>query len=181
MPRKKQDINPKQGVNLKKLLETKKSEIKARTGRASHAAFCDLLHDHYHIREETLSRIINGKCGMDYALACAIKELFSEVRIEYLMGQDDFMTEEEYFIIRSDVYADIYHSALILLNYGFTEAGLRDPKVKPPDNKADLDFLIYQLKDYAASLVWNYAHREHSEVWTYLDNINTTPHQKGQE
>ena len=103
-----------------------------------------------------------------------IAQYFPGVRVEYILGFDEYRTLEEYQqqLTKSLHSRDL--AALTLLNSAVNEVCLRE-NIKPPtlDNIPELLFLQAQLQDYAVSLMWNYIKwRSCSFVWGgYLDQI----------
>lgn len=82
MARRKQEINPKCAERLKilcKRLNTTQTTISEKAG----------------ISQNTLSKIAQGKQAMSYSVAREIIKQFPTVRLEWLMGIDDFESELE--------------------------------------------------------------------------------------
>lgn len=78
----KQEINPKCAERLKemcKMLNTTQTAISEKT----------------YISQNTLSKIAQGKAPMTYNVACAITQQYPSIRLEWLMGVDDFKSEHE--------------------------------------------------------------------------------------
>ena len=125
--------------------------------------------------ESQVSDWINGKVTpSEPSLKDIIDEYLPTVRLEYLLGYDEYMTmrelEKEYST-KNDSYNN---SSLTVLESALRAVCIRE-NIEVPilDNVPELLLLQAQLKDYACSLMWQYiAHRENSEVWSYLDNMN---------
>lgn len=80
MPKIKQKINPKSAERLKQLYKERNITqmwLSEQTG----------------ISQNTLSRIVNGKAPLSHRVAADIVMLFPDIRTEWLMGEDDFLTE----------------------------------------------------------------------------------------
>lgn len=126
------------------------------------------------IKESQVSDWISGKvCISERTLKDIIEKYLPEVRLKYLLGYDDHMSQRELqreYISENTTYND---SSLAVLESALKEVCIRENKEVPLlENIPELLLLQAQLKDYAVSLMWHYvAHRENSEVWSYLDNI----------
>lgn len=82
MAKRKQEINPKCGENLKRLYERygiTQAQLSEKTG----------------ISQNTLSRIINGKAALSYNIATQIADYYPDIKISWLMGETEFQTEME--------------------------------------------------------------------------------------
>lgn len=82
MAKRKQEINPKSAERLKELCKRFNT-----TQTAISEAACTT--------QNTLSKIAQGKQAMSYRVASDIASAFPGVRVEWLMGNDDYMTDEE--------------------------------------------------------------------------------------
>lgn len=117
----KQEINPKCADRLKELCKRFNTTQTA----ISEATF---------ISQNTLSKIAQGKAPMTYNVACAIASKFPSVHVEWLMGNDDYMTDEEEGIcIASSVVVEsmsrtkAVRSLLHLSGYDFGNTNPRSP------------------------------------------------------
>jgi hypothetical protein len=106
-------------------------------------------------------------------LCIKINEAYPQYRLDWIMGKDDYMTEEEYVKHISKESDIINNSYIIVLESALSEACYRENRKKMSlDNIPELLLLEAQLKDYAVSLMSNYViHRKESHVWSFLDNI----------
>lgn len=122
------------------------------------------------ITPQHLTNVKNAKRLLREEIAKPLADALN-VRFEWLMGYDDFMTSEE----QEKYYAerfDAQNKALqIILDNAISEVCLREEiEHKTIENLPDTLFIQAQIKDYAVSLVWQYlVHREHSSTWGILD------------
>lgn len=125
------------------------------------------------ILPETLNLKLNGHRALTEDDARKIASYFPGVRIEYVLGYDEFKTLSElqdHFTKNTDA---INSACLTLLDSAVIEVCKRE-NIAPPvlDNIPELLLLEAQLRDYAVSLMWNYIKwRPASSVWGYLDQI----------
>ena len=123
---------------------------------------------------ENLNRIVNRRNPLTEDTARMITDLFPGYRLEWLLGYDDHMTAEDLrrsFIDRSQSNND---ASIQILDTALREVCSREGIPVPLlDDIPELWFLQAQLRDFADSLMWNYViHRDHSHVWSYLDQIS---------
>ena len=102
-----------------------------------------------------------------------IGKLFTKYNVMWLLGDSELMLIEDLqtdFIQRSHATDE---ACLQILNSALREVCLREGIETPSlDNIPELLLIQGQLRDFADSLMWNYVrHREHSHVWSYLDQI----------
>ncbi len=128
--------------------------------------------DDIDVLPQNLSRSMNrGK--ITERLCKKIIDRFPEYRIQWLLGYDDIMLKREYDKIYHDRKHHTDHALYLVLDNAVREVCARENiEVPTLDNITELLFLQAQLNDFATSLMWNYVkHREHSSVWSYLDQI----------
>lgn len=134
--------------------------------------------------QQYVSNIMNGKRPLTLDFAQLVSERTSQgqsqkynielrIRPQYLLCMDDIKTTEDFesqYIHRSQAVSD---ATLTLLDQSLREVCLREGMETPTlDNIPELLLLQAQLRDFSDSLMWNYVkHREHSHVWSYLDQI----------
>ena len=136
--------------------------------------------------QQYVSNIMNGKRPLTLDFAQLVSEKTSQglsqkynielrIRPQYLLCMDDIKTTEDFeslYIHRSQAVND---ATLTLLDQSLREVCLRECIDIPTlDNIPELLLLQAQLRDFSDSLMWNYVrHREHSHVWSYLDQISS--------
>lgn len=104
-----------------------------------------------------------------------IADCFPGVRVEYLLGLDPYMTEEEKEEAekREALAHDLglrVNAPLTVLDTALQEiCSLEGIEVPNLDNLGEYLLLEAQLKDYAYSLMWRYLHRDCSHFWNTLD------------
>ena len=134
-----------------------------------------------------LSAKLNNHRTLTEEDARKIAHYFPGVRVEFILGFDEYRTLEEYQKQFTKYMDSVNSACLTLLDSAVNEVCLRE-NIKPPklDNIPELLLLEAQLKDYAVSLMWNYIRwRSCSYVWGgYLDQIgkpNKAERQGGKE
>ena len=105
MPRKKKEINPKQGERLQSILKEQKISQK-------------YLSKKIHLSEKTISAMINGRSSLTHATAVSLLDLFPEAgyRYEWIMGYDDFKTNRDMFVSvinDSQIESDLLYSGTL--------------------------------------------------------------------
>lgn len=105
MPRKKKEINPKQGERLQTILKEQKISQKG-------------LSKKIFLSEKTISAMINGRSSLTHATAVALINLFPEAgyRYEWIMGYDDYKTNRDMFVSviqDSQIEADLLYSGVL--------------------------------------------------------------------
>lgn len=136
--------------------------------------------------QQYVSNIMTGKRPMTLDFAQLVSENTSQgrsrkynielrIRPQYLLCMDDIKTTEDFesqYIHRSQAVSD---ATLTLLDQSLREVCLREGMDSPSLNDLpELMFLQAQLRDFSDSLMWNYVrHRDHSHVWSYLDQISS--------
>lgn len=134
--------------------------------------------------QQYVSNIMNGKRPLTLDFAQLVSDRTSQgqsqkynmelrIRPQYLLCMDDIRTTEDFesqYIHRDQAVSD---ATLTLLDQSLREVCLREGMETPTlDNIPELLLLQAQLRDFSDSLMWNYVrHREHSHVWSYLDQI----------
>ena len=137
--------------------------------------------------QQYVSNIMQGKRSLTLDFARLVSEKTSQglskkynielrIRPQYLLCMDDIKTTEDFqsqYIHRSQAVSD---ATLTLLDQSLREVCLREGIETPTlDNIPELMLLQAQLRDFSDSLMWNYVrHREHSHVWSYLDQISSS-------
>ena len=116
---------------------------------------------------ENLNRIIKLRHPLTEATAETICTYFPKYRLNWLLGYDRYMTEEEKIRardlgIRNNAPLTVLDTAL--LNVCRRE-GIDPPSIEIPE----FILLESQLEDYAEMLMSNYIHRDRSHVWRYID------------
>lgn len=116
---------------------------------------------------ENLNRIIKLRHPLTEATAETICTYFPKYRLNWLLGYDRYMTEEEKtrardLGIRNNAPLTVLDTAL--LNVCRRE-GIDPPSIEIPE----FILLESQLEDYAEMLMSNYIHRDRSHVWRYID------------
>lgn len=117
---------------------------------------------------ENLNRIIKLRHPLREATAELICEYFPKYRLNWLLGYDSYMTEEEKsrakdLGIRNNAPLTVLDTALLTV---CRREGIDPPKL---DNIPEMILLVNQLEDYAEMLMSNYIHRDRSHVWRYID------------
>ena len=120
MPRKRIEPNPLSGQRVKKLL--KENTIDGM--RATQERLAEKLD----ISTVYLSDIVRGSKRLTPELAIKIAKLFPPTRIEWLLGEDDFQTEEMRFM---DEMSVIRHEGNLLYTGLCAFAELTDYKITP--------------------------------------------------
>ncbi len=147
-----------------------------------------------------ITQFMKGERNLtDYVMERIYDNVFKEkgVRKDYLLGNDEDMTEKEHqqalFQMRNDVSKismEANQATMVLLEYALKgvyldeelrklkAAGLSEKdalkklaKVSPPENMiapADALFLTLQLQEEAEKLVWSYLHRDKSPLWSFI-------------
>lgn len=82
MARTRQKVNPKSADRLKQFYR-------------EHKITQERLSEVTGISQNTLSRIANGKAALSHVVATEIVKVFPDIRVEWLMGLDDYRTENE--------------------------------------------------------------------------------------
>lgn len=136
------------------------------------------LADSLDIEPQNLSRcLVSGK--VSEKMCKNIAALFPEYRKEWLMGIDDFMTQDDFkraYIKNSDIRNN---ALLTVMDAALHEACLRENIPVPTlENIPELILLESQLRDYAVSLMAGYLHREDSHFWSNLDSLLSTAEEK---
>lgn len=134
--------------------------------------------------QQYVSNVITGKKPMTVDFARLVSSSTSKgrsekynidvrIRKEYLLCMDDIRTNEDFESQYISHSMDVSNATITILEDALKEVCLREGMDVPHlDNIPELLLLQAQLRDYADSLMWNYVkHREHSHVWSYLDQI----------
>lgn len=117
---------------------------------------------------ENLNRIIKMRVRLTEATAETICVYFPKYRIEWLLGYDDYMTEEEK--TRAKDTGIRLNAPLTVLDTALFKVCRKEGKETPVlDNIPEIMLLSAQLEDYAEMLMSNYLHREDSHFWGTLD------------
>ena len=141
-----------------------------------------------HYSQQYISNVINGKRPMSLEFAQRVSNVTAQgksqrydidlkIRPQYLLCMDDIKTTEDYYSIQFQRLDSVNNACYTLLTNSLKEVCLREgiEAHDPMGDPRELFLLFAQLQDYADSLMWNYvAHREHSHVWSYLDQIPST-------
>jgi len=129
---------------------------------------------------ENLNRIIKLRHPLREATAELICSYFPKYRLNWLLGYDPYMTEDEKTRAHDSgirINAPITVLDTALLNVCHTE-GIETPTL---DNIPELSLLVSQLNDYAEMLMRNYIHRSNSHFWGTLDQQLETIEKKYQK
>lgn len=119
---------------------------------------------------ENLNRILRLRHPLTEATAELIAVSCPGYRIEWLMGYDSYMTEED--LIRAKDSGIRVNAPLTVLDTALRSVCRREGIEAPTlDSIPELILLERQLQDYAEMLMQNYLHRDQSHVWQYLDQI----------
>ena len=121
------------------------------------------------------SRSVRSYSGLSDKTCRKIANKFPQYYIGWILGDspDDMMLLED-FQKKCSAYSDATNNATIqILDSALREVCSREGIDTPVlDNIPELLLLQAQIRDFADSLMWNYVkHREHSHVWSYLDQI----------
>lgn len=132
-----------------------------------------------HMTPENLNRIIKFRHPLTETAAETICSYFPKYLKEWLLGYDNYMTEDEKTRakdsgIRANAPITVLDTAL--LNVCHAE-GIDVPVL---DNLPELSLLVSQLNDYAEMLMSNYIHRNKSHFWSNLDQQLETIERKYQ-
>ena len=121
---------------------------------------------------ENLNRIIKLRHPLTESTAELICICFPKYREEWLLGYDDYMTEEEK--TRANDTAIRLNASLTVLDTALLNVCHREGiEIPTLDNIPELLLLEAQLQDYAEMLMTNYViHRQNSHTWNYLDQID---------
>lgn len=139
-----------------------------------------------HYSQQYISNVINGKRPMSLEFAQRVSNVTAQgksqrydidlkIRPQYLLCMDDIKTTEDYYSTQFQRLDSVNNACYTLLTNSLKEVCLREGiEVPNLDNWGEFFLLEAQLQDYADSLMWNYvAHREHSHVWSYLDQLTS--------
>lgn len=137
---------------------------------------CELA-EALNIEPQNLSRCLRSGKISD-KMCSKIKELFPKYRLEWLLGYDDYMTEEE--LINAHDRGLRLNAPITVLDTALHEVCAREGIDVPTlDNIPELMILENQLRDYANSLMYNYVmNREGSHFWSGLDQALETIEKK---
>ena len=124
---------------------------------------------------ENLNRIVRLRHPLTEATAETIHVYFPIYRIEWILGYDDFMTEEDLSRatdsgIRLEAPITVLDTALhtVCQREGIDVSQHFDlPEVESA-------FLVSQLQDFAEMLMRNYIHRNESHLWNTIDSTVET-------
>ena len=135
------------------------------------------LADKIGMSPENLNRIIKLRRPLTEATAETIHAYFPKYRVDWIMGRDRYMTEEDRITskenqIRNDAPITVLDTALLSVCH---REGIDVPELK---NIPELTLLVSQLQDYAEMLMRNYIHRTDSRFWTNLDYFHEVIQEK---
>ena len=119
---------------------------------------------------ENLNRIIRLRHPLTEATAETIHVYFPTYRIEWILGYDDFMTEEE---LTRATDAGIRNEAPITVLDTALQNVCRREGIDVPhlDCIPELVLLESQLQDFAEMLMRNYIHRNKAHFWNTFDSF----------
>lgn len=163
------------GGRLKKLRKEK------HLSQAELAEAIGLMQNRTHTcSEKQIGYIERGERPLSPEYALLFSRFF-EVRLEFLMCDDNFKTVEElnrHFVEKS---CAVNYGLMALLDSSLTEVCLREGMEKPKlDNIPELMFLEAQIRDFSDALMWNYIKcKQYSHVWGFLDQLGEAVLGKG--
>ncbi len=137
MPRKRINPNPLSGQRVKELLKERKAEGKQ--------ASQEWLAEQLDISTVYLSDIVRGIKRLTPEMAMKIIKIFPSVRMEWLLGEDDFKTEAARF---HSVIDTMNHEGNLLYTGLCAFAMLTDYEVTPPNlpNTGSVENYLKELK-----------------------------------
>ena len=153
------EIDMKRVENIKSLLKIEK---------LTQAKLADMIG----MSPENLNRILRLRHPLTTATAESIHVAFNKkYRLEWIQGYSPYMTEEE--LSRSKDTSIRLNAPITVLDTALKKVCQREGITTPQlDNIPELMLLEAQLNDYAEMLMSGYIHRERSNVWRFLDQID---------
>lgn len=122
--------------------------------------------------ESQVSKWINGKTLIRIDTMKDIQEkFFPDIRIDFLMGLDDYETEKDYE--QSFLNKCSADSSTLLLEWALNIVCTSEKIEIPQTDIGEVLLMQAQLKDYAISLMRNYVHRKESFSWQWLDYMDS--------
>lgn len=158
MSKKATEINPIRAERVKTIIEREK---------IPQQEFARLTHQ----SQQNVSRIVKKHNSLTEENAREIIKAFPAYRLQWLLGYDDIMLEEDYnraFVDRMDA---ANNAVITLLDASVREICAREG-IDPPeiDNIPEFLLLEAQIRDFTDGLVWNYIkHRSASHFWSFID------------
>lgn len=154
------EIDMKRVENIKSLLKLEK---------LTQAKLADMIG----MSPENLNRILRLRHPLTTATAESIHVAFNKkYRLEWIQGYSPYMTEEE--LSRSKDTSIRLSAPITVLDTALKKICQREGITTPQlDNIPELMLLEAQLNDYAEMLMSGYIHRERSNVWRFLDQIDS--------
>ena len=154
------EIDMKRVENIKSLLKLEK---------LTQAKLADMIG----MSPEKLNRILRLRHPLTTATAESIHVAFNKkYRLEWIQGYSPYMTEEE--LSRSKDTSIRLSAPITVLDTALKKICQREGITTPQlDNIPELMLLEAQLNDYAEMLMSGYIHRENSNVWRFLDQIDS--------
>ena len=154
------EIDFKRVENIKSLLEDEK---------LTQAKLADMIG----MTPENLNRILRLRHPLTTATAESIYHAFNKkYRLEWIQGYSPYKTDEE--LARSKDTSIRLSAPITVLDTALKKVCQREGILAPLlDNIPELMLLEAQLNDYAEMLMSGYIHRENSNVWRFLDQIDS--------
>lgn len=129
------------------------------------------------ITESQVSDWIKGKiCISEPTLKDIQEKYLKNVRMDYLLGYDEFMTLEEY---KKEIIPHQEAEAVTSLLHTAFYTVCNNENIPLPDIDIPEELLLQALlKDYACSLARNYLHRKESPFWSWFDYVESVRKEK---
>lgn len=152
------EIDVKRVDNIKSLLKLEK---------LTQAKLADMIG----MTPENLNRILRLRHPLTTATAESIYMAFNKkYRLEWIQGYSPYMTDVE---LSKDTSIRL-NAPITVLDTALKKVCQREGIPAPLlDNIPELMLLEAQLNDYAEMLMSGYIHRENSNVWRFLDQIDS--------
>lgn len=152
------EIDIKRVKNIKSLLKLEK---------LTQAKLADMIG----MTPENLNRILKLRHPLTTATAESIYQAFNKkYRLEWIQGYSPYKTDVE---LSKDTSIRL-NAPITVLDTALKKVCQREGITTPQlDNIPELMLLEAQLNDYAEMLMSGYIHRENSNVWRFLDQIDS--------
>lgn len=125
--------------------------------------------------QQNVSRIIQKRQPLTEETARAIIRAFPAYRLQWLLGFDDVMLQDDYKRAYIDRLDAVNNAVMTLIDASVREISAREGINPPPviDNIPEYLVLESQIRDFADGLIWNYIkHRRASRFWSLLDQLD---------
>lgn len=122
--------------------------------------------------QQNVSRIIQKRQPLTEETARAIIRAFPAYRLQWLLGYDDIMLQDDYKRAYIDRLDAANNAVMTLIDASVREISAREGIDPPPviDNIPEYLILEAQIRDFADGLIYNYIrHRSASHLWSLLD------------